>query len=176
MGIRERLSGNEAVAYAMKQINPDVMGAYPITPSTEIPQYFSAYVDNGEVDTEFIAVESEHSAMSTCIGAEAAGCRAISATSSCGLRQMGDFLRDKEPNVVAVLASINGEKISFLAVCGKEAVARGVKAGELVKTVCAVCGGKGGGKPDSAMGGGSDLLKLDDALASVDDFVTSKLG
>ena len=93
-----------------------------------------------------------------------------------GLRQMGDFLRDKEPNVVAVLASINGEKISFLAVCGKEAVARGVKAGELVKTVCAVCGGKGGGKPDSAMGGGSDLLKLDDALASVDDFVTSKLG
>ena len=84
MGIRERLSGNEAVAYAMKQINPDVMGAYPITPSTEIPQYFSAYVDNGEVDTEFIAVESEHSAMSTCIGAEAAGCRAISATSSCG--------------------------------------------------------------------------------------------
>ena len=83
MGIRERLSGNEAVAYAMKQINPDVMGAYPITPSTEIPQYFSTYVDNGEVDTLFIAVESEHSAMSTCIGAEAAGCRAISATSSC---------------------------------------------------------------------------------------------
>ena len=82
MGIRERLSGNEAVAYAMKQINPDVMGAYPITPSTEIPQYFSTYVDNGEVDTLFIAVESEHSAMSTCIGAEAAGCRAISATSS----------------------------------------------------------------------------------------------
>ena len=78
--------------------------------------------------------------------------------------------------MVAVLASINGEKISFLAVCGKEAVARGVKAGELVKTVCAVCGGKGGGKPDSAMGGGSDLLKLDDALASVDDFVSSKLG
>ena len=66
MSIRERLSGNEAVAYAMKQINPDVMGAYPITPSTEIPQYFSAYVDNGEVDTEFIAVESEHSAMSAC--------------------------------------------------------------------------------------------------------------
>ena len=58
MGIRERLSGNEAVAYAMKQINPDVMGAYPITPSTEIPQYFSTYVDNGEVDTLFIAVES----------------------------------------------------------------------------------------------------------------------
>ena len=73
MGIRERLSGNEAIAYAMKQINPDVMGAFPITPSTEIPQYFSTYVDNGEVDTEFIAVESEHSAMSTCIGAEAAG-------------------------------------------------------------------------------------------------------
>ena len=92
MSIRERLSGNEAVAYAMKQINPDVMGAYPITPSTEIPQYFSAYVDNGEVDTDFIAVESEHSAMSTCIGAEAAGCRAISATSSCGLIYMAEML------------------------------------------------------------------------------------
>ena len=91
------------------------------------------------------------------------------------LRQTGDFLRDKEPAVVAVLASANGEKITFLAVCGKEAVAKGVKAGDLVKNVCAICGGKGGGKPDSAMGGGSDLLKLDDALASVDDFVASKL-
>ena len=92
------------------------------------------------------------------------------------LRQMGDFLRDKESNVVAVLASVNGEKISFLAVCGKDAVARGIKAGDLVKNVCANCGGKGGGKPDSAMGGGTDMLKLDDALASVDDFVAGKLG
>ena len=92
------------------------------------------------------------------------------------LRQMGDFLRDKEPNVVAVLSSVNGEKITFLAVCGPEAVKKGIKAGDLVKNVCAICGGKGGGKPDSAMGGGSDLLKLDDALASVDDFVAAKLG
>lgn len=106
MGIRERLSGNEAVAYAMKQINPDVMGAFPITPSTEIPQYFSAYVDNGEVDTEFIAVESEHSAMSTCIGAQAAGCRAVSATSSCGLCYMTEMLyvaaSDRLPITLAV--------------------------------------------------------------------------
>lgn len=106
MGIRERLSGNEAVAFAMKQINPDVMGAFPITPSTEIPQYFSTYVDNGEVDTEFIAVESEHSAMSTCIGAEAAGCRAISATSSCGLCYMTEMLyvaaSDRLPITLAV--------------------------------------------------------------------------
>ena len=92
------------------------------------------------------------------------------------LRTMGDFLRDKDPAVVAVLASIIGEKVSFLAVCGKEAVAKGIKAGELVKAVSAVCGGKGGGKPDSAMGGGTDLLKVDDALATVDDFVSSKLG
>ena len=91
------------------------------------------------------------------------------------LRQMGDFLRDKEPSVVAVLASVNGEKITFQAVCGPEAVKRGIKAGELVKQVCGICGGKGGGKPDSAMGGGSDLLKIDDALASVDDFVAGKL-
>ena len=106
MGIRERLSGNEAVAYAMKQINPDVMGAFPITPSTEIPQYFSSYVDNGEVDTEFIAVESEHSAMSTCIGAQAAGARAVSATSSCGLIYMAEMLyvaaSDRLPITLAV--------------------------------------------------------------------------
>ncbi len=92
MGIRERLSGNEAVAFAMKQINPDVMGAFPITPSTEIPQYFSRYVADGEVDTEFVAVESEHSAMSTCIGAQAAGGRAVTATSSCGLALMWELL------------------------------------------------------------------------------------
>ena len=106
MSIRERLSGNEAIAYAMKQINPDVMGAFPITPSTEIPQYFSAYVNNGEVDTEFIAVESEHSAMSTCIGAQAAGCRAVSATSSCGLIYMSEMLyvaaSDRLPITLAV--------------------------------------------------------------------------
>ena len=91
------------------------------------------------------------------------------------MRTMGDFLRDKDPSVVAVIASINGEKVSFLAVCGKEAVARGIKAGDLVRAVSAVCGGKGGGKPDSAMGGGTELLKVDDALASVDDFVSEKL-
>ena len=92
------------------------------------------------------------------------------------LRTMGDFLRDKDPKAVAVIASINGEKITFLAVCGKEAVARGITAGDLVRHVSAICGGKGGGKPDSAMGGGSDPLKVDDALASVDDFVSEKLG
>ena len=92
------------------------------------------------------------------------------------LRKMGDFLRDKDPTVVGVLASISEEKVTFLAVCGKEAVAKGVKAGDLVKQVSGICGGKGGGKPDSAMGGGSDLLKVDDALAAVDDFVSEKLG
>ena len=92
------------------------------------------------------------------------------------LRKMGDFLRDKDPAVVGVLASISGEKITFLAVCGKEAVAKGVKAGDLVKMVSGICGGKGGGKPDSAMGGGNDPLKVDDALAAVDDFVSEKLG
>ena len=91
------------------------------------------------------------------------------------LRQMGDMLRDKDAKVAAVLASVNGEKLTFLAICGKEAIAAGVKAGDLVKQVCSVCGGSGGGKPDSAMGGGKDVLKLDDALAQVDDFVASKL-
>ena len=92
------------------------------------------------------------------------------------LRQMGDMLRDKQPNVVAVLSAVNDGKITFLAVCGKEAVSKGVKAGDIIKNVTAICGGKGGGKPDSAMGGGNDLLKLDDALAKVDDLVAEKLG
>ena len=92
MSIRERLSGNEAVATAMKQINPDVVAAFPITPSTEIPQYFSTFVANGSVDTEFVAVESEHSAMSACIGAQAAGARAMTATSANGLSLMWEMI------------------------------------------------------------------------------------
>ena len=92
MGIRERLSGNEAAATAMRQINPDVVAAYPITPSTEIPQYFSTFVANGSVDSDFVAVESEHSAMSACIGAEAAGARAMTATSANGLSLMWEMI------------------------------------------------------------------------------------
>ena len=92
MSIRERLSGNEAIAYAMRQINPDVFAAFPITPSTEIPQYFAQYVADGKVDTEYVTVESEHSSMSTCIGAAAAGARAVTATSSAGLAFMYEVL------------------------------------------------------------------------------------
>ena len=92
MAIRERMSGNEAAAVAMKQINPDVVAAFPITPSTEVPQYFSTFVANGSVDTEFVAVESEHSAMSACIGAQAAGGRAMTATSANGLALMWELL------------------------------------------------------------------------------------
>lgn len=92
MSIRDRLSGNEAIATAMKQINPDVVAAFPITPSTEIPQYFSTFVNNGAVTTEFIPVESEHSAMSACVGASSAGSRAMTATSSNGLSFMWEIL------------------------------------------------------------------------------------
>ena len=92
MAKRERLSGNEAVAIALRQINPDVFPAFPITPSTEIPQYFASFVANGQVDTEFITVESEHSSMSATIGASAAGARSLTATSSCGLAYMWEEL------------------------------------------------------------------------------------
>lgn len=92
MARRDRLSGNEAVAEALRQINPDVFPAFPITPSTEIPQYFASFVANGNVDTEFIPVESEHSSMSAAIGASAAGARALTATSSCGLAFMWEEL------------------------------------------------------------------------------------
>ena len=107
MAIRERLSGNEAVAYAIKQINPDVMPAFPITPSTEIPQYVATYIANGDIDTEFIHVESEHSAMSATIGASAAGARALTATSSCGMALMWQELyvaaSDRLPIVLALV-------------------------------------------------------------------------
>ena len=108
MAIRERLSGNEAVAYAIKQINPDVMPAFPITPSTEIPQYVANYIANGDIDTEFIHVESEHSAMSATIGASAAGARAITATSSCGMALMWEELYVAASNrLPIVLALVN---------------------------------------------------------------------
>ena len=92
MPTRTRMSGNEAVAHAIKQINPDVMPAFPITPSTEIPQFVASMIANGEIDTEFIPVESEHSAMSAAMGASAAGARAITATSSCGMALMWEVL------------------------------------------------------------------------------------
>ena len=92
------------------------------------------------------------------------------------LRKLGDFLRDKDQDTVAVLATATESKVTFVAVCGKNAVAKGIRAGDLVRAVSAVTGGKGGGKPDSAMGGGSEVLKIDDALAIVDDFVAEKLG
>ena len=87
------------------------------------------------------------------------------------IRKMGDQLRDRFPNIVAVLAATAENKATMLAVCGKNAVARGVKAGDLIKTITRICDGTGGGKPDSAMGGCKNLLKLDDAMAAVDDFV-----
>ncbi|MDE7201773.1 MAG: pyruvate ferredoxin oxidoreductase [Lachnospiraceae bacterium] len=108
MAIRERLSGNEAVAYAIKQVNPDVMPAFPITPSTEIPQYVANYIANGEIDTEFIHVESEHSAMSATVGASAAGARAVTATSSCGMALMWEELYVAASNrLPIVLALVN---------------------------------------------------------------------
>lgn len=90
--ILERMSGNEAVAHAIKQVEPDVMPAFPITPSTELPQFVSNFIANGEIATEFIPVESEHSSMSAAIGASAAGARALTATSSCGLALMWEVL------------------------------------------------------------------------------------
>ena len=108
MAIRERLSGNEAISFAIKQVNPDVMPAFPITPSTEIPQYVANYIANGEMDTEFIPVESEHSSMSAAIGAEAAGARSLTATSSCGLAYMWEELYIAASNRLPVaLALVN---------------------------------------------------------------------
>lgn len=112
MSIKERLSGNEAIAIAMKQIEPDVMPAFPITPSTEIPQYFSRYVADGKVRTEFIPVESEHSSMSAAIGAQAAGARTITATSSCGLALMWEMLYVAASNRLPITMAVVNRALS----------------------------------------------------------------
>jgi pyruvate ferredoxin oxidoreductase alpha subunit len=107
MSKKDRMSGNQAAATAIRQINPDVIAAFPITPSTEIPQYVSSFKADGLIDTEFIAVESEHSAMSACIGASAAGVRAMTATSSAGMALMYEMLyvaaSDRLPIVLAAV-------------------------------------------------------------------------
>lgn len=92
MGKPVAVTGNEACANALRQINPDVCAAYPITPATDLMQRFSSYVNDGKVDTELVLVESEHSAMSACIGAAAAGGRVGTATSSQGLALMWEML------------------------------------------------------------------------------------
>lgn len=108
----DRLSGNEAVAVAMRQIDPDVMGAFPITPSTEIPQYFAQYVADGKVHTELVTVESEHSSMSVCMGAAAAGGRAISATSSCGLALMYELLYVTASSRLPIVLAVSTRALS----------------------------------------------------------------
>ena len=108
MAIKDRLSGNEAVSIAIKQINPDVVAAFPITPSTEIPQFISQFIANGEMTTVFVPVESEHSSMSACVGASAAGARAMTATSSCGLAYMHEMLYIAASNrLPIVMAAVN---------------------------------------------------------------------
>ncbi len=112
MATLERMSGNEAVAYAIKQVEPDVMPAFPITPSTELPQYVSNYIANGEINTEFIPVESEHSSMSAAIGASAAGVRALTATSSCGLALMWEVLYVAASNRLPICMAVVNRALS----------------------------------------------------------------
>ncbi len=112
MAVKERMSGNEAVAYAIRQINPDVMPAFPITPSTEIPQFVSAMIANGEIDTEFIPVESEHSSMSAAIGSSAAGARTLTATSACGLALMWEVLYVAASNRLPIMMEVVNRALS----------------------------------------------------------------
>ncbi len=112
MAVRDRKSGNEAVAWAIRQIDPDVMPAFPITPSTEIPEMVSSFIANGEIDTEFIPVESEHSAMSACIGSEASGARTMTATSSAGLAFMWEELLLAASNRLPIVLSLVNRTLS----------------------------------------------------------------
>lgn len=97
----------------------------------------------------------------------------IEGTTPDALRSMGDDLKNKGDNVVALIAGVNGDKANLVAVCGKNAIAKGVKAGDLVREIAKLAGGGGGGRPDSAMAGAKDISKLDDALAAVEQTVKS---
>ena len=112
MARKERMSGNEAVSYAIRQINPDVMPAFPITPSTELPQFVSNYIANGEMDTEFIPVESEHSSMSAAIGASSSGARTMTATSSAGLAFMWEVLYVAASNRLPIAMAVVNRALS----------------------------------------------------------------
>ena len=112
MAIKERMSGNEAVSIAIRQVNPDVMPAFPITPSTEIPQYVAQYVADGTIDTVQVLVESEHSAMSAAIGSQAAGARTVTATSSCGLALMWEMLYVSASNKLPITMAVVNRALS----------------------------------------------------------------
>ena len=97
----------------------------------------------------------------------------VEGTTPDALRSMGDDVKTKGDNVVAVLAGVNGDKANFVAVCGKGAIAKGVKAGDLVKEVAKIANGGGGGRPDSAMAGAKDITKIDEALSKAEEIVKS---
>jgi alanyl-tRNA synthetase len=131
-------------------------------------EHFKAKEAAGEADRYLFAARA--------VGGLKVVTAAVGADGANHLRAMGDRLRDKASDLVGVLATVAEDKVTFLAVCGKEAVAKGVRAGDIIKAVTAIAGGSGGGKPDSAMGGGKDPSKLDEALAAVDGLVRSRLG
>ena len=112
--MREHLAidGNTAVATAMRQINPDVVAAYPITPQTSTVQTFSQFVHDGLVDTEFVTVESEHSAMSACVGAAASGARVMTATSSAGLALMWEIVYVAASNRLPIVMLVVNRALS----------------------------------------------------------------
>jgi len=112
MGTFEALTGDQAFATAMRQINPDVVAAYPITPQTETVEFFAEYVADGRVDTEFVTVESEHSAMSACVGASAAGARVMTATSANGLALMWEILYIAASNRCPIIMSLVNRALS----------------------------------------------------------------
>jgi alanyl-tRNA synthetase len=137
----------------------------------ELRKTVSAYQDR-----ELVSEAANYLSGAKTVGSAKVLTVSLTDVSADALRKIGDFLRDKEENVVAVLSSVSSEKLTFLAVCGKAAVKSGIKAGDIIKHVTKLCGGSGGGKPDSAMGGGKDLSKLEEALSSVDQLVAEKLG
>ena len=160
-------------AAALLKTTPNELGG-------RIEQTLSELKEAKRLIEQYKAKESAGNALDLLKNAvDVGGVHVVTTTVSAGdpnsLRQMGDVLRDRDAAVAAVIA-LAGEKVTLLAVCGKEAVAKGVKAGDIIKSIAPIVGGKGGGKPDSAMGGGSDAARVADALAAVKPFVEKIVG
>ncbi|MBQ3373228.1 MAG: alanine--tRNA ligase [Oscillospiraceae bacterium] len=186
-GVRriEAVTGFKTVALLQEtaELISSISAMFKATPA-DLPERLNAQAaeirDLKKVIEQYKAKESSGNAGSYLEKAKTVGSlhvttAKLSDTDAAALRSLGDVLRDKDKAVVALLASVNGDKISYLCVCGTDAVAAGVKAGDVIRHVTAITNGKGGGKPDSAMGGGSDLSKLDESLAALEPFVASKL-
>ena len=170
--LRSSIDSLETVA-AMFKSRPDMLAekvrqqAEELREARRVIELFKAKESAGDADS--LLSNAKHIGRLHVVTAK------VKDTDANALRKLGDVLRDKDASVVAVIAAINGEKITLQCVCGKDAVCDCIRAGDIIKTVAPIISGRGGGKPDSAMGGGTDISRLDEALSAVETYISEKI-